>query len=118
MSLKYDNDDYENFFGARPPEEDKWLWAEHEERDKEIFNEWLETFINEKELECQIEATIFEVEGPERGLNIIPCEVVLEHMRIAPPHIQAKIKDDLVKIDFANGNVMDYFRWLAARIAR
>ncbi|MBV5326832.1 MAG: hypothetical protein JZU65_04225 [Chlorobium sp.] len=82
------------------------------------FLVWLQTFINEKELECQIEATVFEVEGAEWGLNIIPCDVVLEHIRIAPPHIQDKIKKDLVGIDFVNGDVMDYFRWLATRIAQ
>jgi hypothetical protein len=116
MSLKYDNGDYENFFGTRPSEEDNWLWAEHEERDKKIFNEWLGTFISEKKL--NIEATVFEVEGEEWGLNIIPCEVVLEHIRMASPDIQAKIKDELVRIDFLNGNVMDYFRWLANPLAR
>jgi hypothetical protein len=29
MSLKYDNGDYENFFGTRPPEEDKYPCVNH-----------------------------------------------------------------------------------------
>lgn len=81
------------------------------------FDKWLETFLREKELEGLIEKTNFEIEGKEWGLNIIPCEVVLEHIRIAPPDVQAKIKNELVRIDFKNGNVMDYFRWLANGLA-
>ena len=79
------------------------------------FNEWLETFVREKKLNLD---TFFEVEGDEWGLNIIPCEVVLEHIRIAPSDIQTKIERAIVSIDFKNGNVMDYFRWLAKGIAR
>ncbi len=79
------------------------------------FNEWLDTFVSEKRVCTE---TLFEVEGPEWGMNLIPCEVVLEHIRMASPDTQAKIKDELVKIDSVNGNVMDYFRWLATPIAR
>jgi len=79
------------------------------------FNKWLDTFISEKRVCTE---TLFEVEGPEWGKNLIPCEVVLEYIRMASPDIQAKIKDELVKIDSINGNVMNYFRWLATPIAR
>ena len=78
------------------------------------FNTWLDTFVSEKNLNLD---TLFEVEGDEWGFNIIPCEVVLEHIRIAPSDIQAEIKREIVSIDFKNGNVMDYFRWLAKGIA-
>lgn len=87
----------------------------HEEQDKKIFNEWLDTFISEKRVCTE---TLFRIDGPDWGMNLIPFEVVLEHIRIASPDIQTKIKDELVRLDFANGNVMDYFRFLAVTIAR
>jgi hypothetical protein len=79
------------------------------------FNEWLKTFVIEKNLNTE---TVLEVEGAEWGLNIIPLEVVLEHIRMATPDIQTKIKNELIKIDLRNGDVMDYFRWLAIPIAK
>jgi hypothetical protein len=56
MSLKYDNDDYENFFATRPSEEDNWLWAEHEEREKEIMKS--------NEIECFAEPLEKEISAP------------------------------------------------------
>ena len=79
------------------------------------FDKWLDKFLDEKELDLDV---MFEVEGPEWGLNIIPAAVVVEHMRIAPAREQAKIKDMIVRIDFQNGDVMDYLRHLAGAIAR
>ena len=77
------------------------------------FAEWLDTFVSEKGIDTEQE---FEVEG-ESGMNYIPLEVVIEHMKIAPAKEQAAIKTMFVKIDFANGDVVDYFRHLAKAIA-
>jgi len=73
------------------------------------FTKWLDTFVDEKELNTDF---TFEVEG-DFGLNYIPAAVVIEHIKIAPKHEQAAIKDMLVKIDFINGDVMDFFKHLA-----
>ena len=54
----------------------------------------------------------------EKGLNIIPLGVVVEHILIAPQHEQNQIKNTLVKIDFHNGDVMHFFTFLAKAIAR
>lgn len=82
---------------------------------KNAFSTWLNTFISEKGLDLE---HTFEVEGPEWGLNSIPLGVVVEHMHIAPPKEQAAIKDMIVRIDFRNGNVLDFFQHLAKAIAK
>ena len=53
----------------------------------------------------------------ESGKNIIPLEVVLEHIEIASVNEKKKIKDILVKIDFKNGDCMHFFKHLARAIA-
>ena len=60
---------------------------------------------------------VFEVEGPEWGTNYIPLENVLEAIEHAPAHEQAAIKNTLVRIDFANGDLMGYFKHLAGALA-
>lgn len=77
------------------------------------FANWIDTFVEEKGLE--IDQT-FEVEG-RSGLNVIPLAVLIEHMKIAPKREQDRIKDTIVRIDFLNGNVMDFFKHLAGAIA-
>lgn len=78
-----------------------------------MFDKWLDTFIDEKALDTE---EVFTVEGPS-GPNYIPLGVVIEHIKIAPAHEQQAIKDMLVKIDFCNGDVLDFFRHLAGAIA-
>ena len=79
-----------------------------------MFEKWLDTLVEEKELDTE---DVFEVEGAS-GMNLIPLGVVIEHIKIAPAHEQRQIKNILVKIDFANGDVMHFFNHLAGAIAR
>ncbi len=76
------------------------------------FVEWLDRFVDEKGLDRQ---HIFEVEGTQ--CNLIPLEVVLEHCAIAPEQEQSAILKMLVRLDFYNADVMDYFEHLARAIA-
>jgi hypothetical protein len=78
------------------------------------FAKWLDTFVDEKGLDRE---QSFEVEGPVWGTNIMPLEVVLLACKEAESHHQKKIKETLVKIDFANGDVMHFFKHIAAGIA-
>ncbi len=77
-----------------------------------MFAKWIETFVEEKGIAHEI----LEVEGMS-GLNIIPVEALVEVMKSAPAHEQKKIKTMLVKIDFFNGNVLNYFKHLAHAVA-
>tara|TARA_R110002167_G_scaffold246639_1_gene452224 strand:- start:52 stop:294 length:243 start_codon:yes stop_codon:yes gene_type:complete len=77
------------------------------------FNNWLDTFVEEKGLDMN---HTFEVEG-EGGLNLIPLGAVVGMMQAWPTDLQAKAKTTLVKIDFANGDSVDFLKYIAAKMA-
>lgn len=77
------------------------------------FNKWLDTLIEEKGIDTE---QLFEVEGAS-GLNIIPLGCVVEAIKATCKQEQAAIKAMLVKIDFVNGDIVDYFKHLAQAIA-
>jgi hypothetical protein len=74
---------------------------------------YLNNLIEEKGLDLE---EIIEVQG-ESGTNFIPLGVVVEHILIAPDHEKKQIRNVLVKIDFKNGDVMHFFKYLAEAIA-
>ena len=78
------------------------------------FCNWLDTFVEEKGLDLEFQ---FEVEGKDWGMNYIPLEIVLGAIKNTTVQEQAQINDMIVRIDFANGDVMDYFKHLAKAIA-
>jgi len=73
------------------------------------FNKWFDTFLDEKNLQHK-SWTIKDKNGTD---NFINSEVVIESIKNSPSNEQKSIKDMLIKIDFKNGNVMDYFKHLA-----
>jgi hypothetical protein len=60
--------------------------------------------------------TTLEIEGPS-GLNIMPLQVLVDAIVQAPANEQKGIRNMLVRIDFNNGDVLDYFRHLGQAIA-
>lgn len=78
------------------------------------FPEWLDTFLDEKDLDMD---QVFVVEG-ESGPNHIPIGVLVEHMKIAPIKEQCGMKEMLCKLDFANANIPLYLKHLAKAIAQ
>lgn len=83
--------------------------------DTEAFSAWIDTFLDEKDIDT---TTVFTVRGPQWGDNVIPLGVVVEHMKLADSAEQKAIKDTLVRIDYGNGDVVDYLRHLASALAR
>lgn len=77
------------------------------------FNTWLETFLSEKGIDRD---HVLEVDGPS-GFNAIPVDCLVSLMKQAPKHEQQGIKSMIVKIDFRNGDVLDYFKHLARAVA-
>ena len=61
--------------------------------------------------------TPIEVEGAS-GTNFMNVGVIVEHILIAPKTEQQAIKNVLVRIDFNNGDVLDFFKHLAKAIAK
>lgn len=77
------------------------------------FSKWIETFLSEKGIDGE---QMLVVDGPS-GENTIPVGCLVEMMKQAPKHEQAGIKSMIVKIDFRNGDVLDYFKHLAKAVA-
>lgn len=79
-----------------------------------MFNTWIDTFVEEKGLFLEEE---FEVQGPS-GFNIMSYGVIVEVMKSCPPHEQQNLKNKIVEIDFKNGDIKDFFRYLGEKIAK
>jgi hypothetical protein len=75
---------------------------------------YLNNLITEKGLDKEM---IIEVEG-ESGTNFIPLGVLIDFILTMPSFIKKKIRTTLVKIDFMNGDVMHYFKYLAKAMAK
>lgn len=75
---------------------------------------YLNNLISEKNLNLQ---TIIEVNGKEFGTNFIPLEAVIEFINELSPSVQSKIKNNFIKIDFHNGDVMHFFKYIAQGMA-
>lgn len=77
------------------------------------FSKWLDTFLSGKGIDLE---HVVIVDGPS-GENRIPVGCLVEVMKQAPRNERDAIKTTLVKIDFYNGDVLDYFQHLAPAIA-
>ena len=77
------------------------------------FEKWLDTFIAEKGID--LEAT-FQFDN-DNGFNIMPYGVVIEAIKTTTGSERANIKNTIVKIDFANGDVLHFFRFLGRGLA-
>lgn len=78
------------------------------------FANWFKTFNEEKGIDPE---TNIEVEGPS-GTNFMTLQNVFDAILQTSDAEQAGIKAMIVRIDFANGNVVDYYKHLAKAIAQ
>lgn len=79
------------------------------------FNQWLETFVDEKEINKD---RAFEVYAEDGTYNYIPVGAVIEFIQNVNPETQAQIKETFVKIDFHNGDVYHFFEYMAKGMAQ
>lgn len=75
---------------------------------------YLNTLLEEKGISQE---TVLEVTGSEWGTNFMPISVVVDFVSNLDTNTQNKIKDTLVKIDFHNGDVIDFITYIAKGIA-
>ena len=73
------------------------------------FSKWLDTLVEEKGIDTE---DTFEIETDDTW-HIFDYGSVIEAIKTASAHEQAGIKNMIVRIDFANGDVRDYLRHLA-----
>ena len=77
------------------------------------FSKWLDTFLSEKGIDLE---QVVLADGPS-GENRIPVGCIVDMMKQAPRKERDAIKTALIKIDFNNGDVLDFFQHLAPAIA-
>lgn len=90
------------------------LYNNPRKRRNPSFAKWLDTFLEEKEIDME---EVLTVKGKAWGTNYIPVGAVVRAMKMAPKHEQEAIKTMLVKIDFRNAPVRPYLAHLAQAIA-
>jgi hypothetical protein len=73
------------------------------------MNDYFERFFLEKNLPY----TSWEIQASNGELHFIDSDIVIEAIKIAPHYEQEQIKKMLVRIDFVNGDVLDYLQHLA-----
>ncbi|MBT2728405.1 hypothetical protein J7E63_15860 [Bacillus sp. ISL-75] len=74
---------------------------------------YLELFFDEKEI--QYEA--FEIDH-NGNIHLIDTDVVIEAIKNAPAREQDQVANTLRKIDFANGNVNHFLKFLAEQFVK
>lgn len=77
------------------------------------FETWLDTFLTEKRVDLD---TPIVVDGPS-GPNHMAVGTVVAAMKATGAGEQSALQRNLIRIDFANGDVVDYLRHLAQAIA-
>lgn len=87
---------------------------EIEKKEENIFNNWLDTFIEEKGIDLK---QILEVKT-EGNTHYFEVGNIIENIKATEPEEQEEIKKTIIKIDFYNGDVVDYFKHLAQAIAQ
>jgi len=76
------------------------------------FNKWIDTFIEEKGIDTN---HTFEIEKNDE-LHLIDIANVIAFIKGVDLNAKSKIKSTLVKIDFLNGDVDHFFKYLAKGI--
>ena len=106
MSMYPDVNDRGLDMGSKP--------AQPKQPSSNSFNKWFDTFVSEKGINPD---EPFEHDGPS-GKNMMNYGVIFEHIKGTTPQEQKKIKDQLVRLDFQNANVGDYFKHLGKGIVK
>tara|TARA_B100000780_G_C20963133_1_gene384477 strand:- start:121 stop:366 length:246 start_codon:yes stop_codon:yes gene_type:complete len=79
------------------------------------ISNYLNTLLEEKGISQE---RVLEVEGPEWGTNFIPVGCVVEYILTSGSENQKQVRNTLVKIDFANGDILHFFLHIASFMAR
>jgi hypothetical protein len=80
---------------------------------KMTFSKWLDTFLSEKGIDLEKTLTVEGASGP----NYMPVEIIVQAIKAASAAEQQQIKTMFVRIDFVNGDVLDFLKHLGKAIA-
>lgn len=87
---------------------------EKENIEENLFDKWLDTFIEEKGIDL---GQILEVKT-DKNTHYFEVGNIIENIKATTPKEQEEIKNMIIKIDFYNGDVVDYFKHLAQALAQ
>ena len=80
------------------------------------FDRWLDRFLSEKGLD--LDTSLGSVDGPSGPNWGMTVRTVVEAMKGAPAHEQARLKAALVRLDYHAAPILPFVRHLAGAIAR
>lgn len=86
---------------------------QQKETEKNVFNKWIDTFIEEKGIDLQ---KVIEIKT-EKNTHYFEIGNIVENIKATTLEEQSTIKDTIAKIDFYNGDILDYFKFLAEILA-
>ncbi|TXT54025.1 MAG: hypothetical protein BAJALOKI1v1_2240004 [Promethearchaeota archaeon] len=75
------------------------------------FNKWLERLLEEKSIDP--DTIHFDFIDDDEIFHDMPLRVVIEYIKKSDPINQDQIKLKLVKIDFQNGDILHFFKYIA-----
>lgn len=87
---------------------------EKENIEENLFDKWLDTFVEEKGIDL---GQILEVKT-DKNTHYFEVGNIIENIKATTPEEQEEIKNMIIKIDFYNGDVIDYFKHLAQALAQ
>lgn len=73
------------------------------------FDKWFEIFLEGKNIPCQN----WELLDDEGVMHYIDTDVIIEFIYSLPDKDKKEIKKKLIQIDFVNGDVNEFFRYIA-----
>lgn len=76
----------------------------------QTFTAWLDTFVEEKGLDLEGSFELMDVNDTWHLLNY---GVVIEFIKGLEDEIQVKVKNTLVQIDYKNGDITHFLRFMA-----
>ena len=75
-----------------------------------MIRKYIETLLTEKGISL---SHTFEIKSDSLfGNHIVPLEVVIEFIETLSPPVQDQIRKTLIRIDFKNGNVLDFLEYI------
>lgn len=78
------------------------------------MRKYLNTLLEEKGISQE---RVLEVTGSEWGTNFMPISVIVDFLSNLDKETQNKVKNTFVKIDFHNGDIVDFLNHIAKGIA-
>jgi len=73
------------------------------------FDTWLDTMVDEKNLDREMVYTF--------GDNYIPLECIIEQIKMFDSDTKKNVKNTLIKIDFCNGDILHFFKYIGEKMA-